>query len=96
MSSFGFPWLQACGKAKELDEAFELLEGYENRLKNTAPRRLYIMLLNACAEAGDVRRARAMMHRIGCVSRGPEDRFARPIREAGEGVLRVGDGASGH
>jgi len=57
--------IKGYGRANELDEAFHLLERYEEIIQNIAPRRLYVMLLNACAEAGDTRRARAMMHRIG-------------------------------
>jgi len=56
--------IKAFGKADAIDEAFALLDDYEERTRSTAPRRVYMNLLNACAYVGDVQRSRAMMHRI--------------------------------
>jgi len=59
--------IKAYGKSDAVDDAFALLDEYEERTRRTAPRRVYMNLLNACATAGDVHRARAMMHRINII-----------------------------
>ena len=60
------PPCQGLGRARRLDDAFEVLEAMES---GTAPGRPALTavhlntLVNACADAGDARRARSVLQR---------------------------------